>query len=100
AAALVVVALDASYICLFNPRSEGVTYAMPALPWALLIAVLFSECRNRALWTLAAAILFLMGCTALTPGMIEITKYWSKPTMFIGFLALTGYAFMWRKGEL
>ena len=79
----------AGYMCLFNPRAEGLTYALLALPCAIMISAGLYEGRERTLWIACAAMLFLLGANGLTPTTISATKHWFKPALFpILFVAM------------
>jgi hypothetical protein len=82
AAALAVVILGSGYMCLFNPRAEGLTYAVLALPCAVMIALYFYQGRERALWATAAVGVFLAGNSHLTGGLLNLTRDWFRPTVF------------------
>jgi hypothetical protein len=88
AAALAVMILGSGYMCLFNPRSEGLTYAVLALPCAIMIALYLYQGRERALWATAAAGVFLAGTSHITGGLLNLTRDWFRPTVFIFLFVL------------
>ncbi|MEI8154451.1 MAG: glycosyltransferase family 87 protein [Hyphomicrobiales bacterium] len=92
AAALAVIVLGASYMCLFNPRTEAVTYSILALPCAIVIGVHLCEGRERTLWLSAAAILVLIGCNGLSLWFLKLTQYWYRPVIVAVLLVLMAIA--------
>jgi hypothetical protein len=87
-AGLIVMILAASYMCLFNPRAEGLSYALPALPCAIIISAGLCQDRERTLWIACAAILFFNGVNGITYTALKATQFWFKPIFFSILLAL------------
>jgi hypothetical protein len=92
AAALAAMVLAATYMCLFNPRAEGLTYAILALPCAVVIALHLCEGQERPLWTTAATILVLLGCNGIFGAIFNMTRLWFKPIVTMLLLTLIGIA--------
>jgi uncharacterized membrane protein len=93
AAALGVMIAGAAYMCLFNPRAEGLTYAMLALPCAIVVSsALYHQERARTLWVSAAALLFLIGSNGITTATINLTRHWFKPALFVVLFVLMAVA--------
>ena len=80
-AALGVFTLAAAYMCLFNPRAEGLTYAMMGLPCALAAVAGLQRGGARWLWASAAALLVIVGSNGVTAGILELTRFWFKPAL-------------------
>lgn len=91
-AALAVIVLGASYMCLFNPRAEGVTYSIIALPIAIVIGLYLQAGRGRAWWTASAITLFVAGTNGIARGIFEPTRIWFKPAMTVLLLVLMAVA--------
>ena len=81
AAALAVMVLAANYMCLFNPRAEGLTYAILALPYAVVIASYLYQGYAQPLWIAAAVVLVLLGSNGIFGGIFNSTRHWFKPTV-------------------
>ena len=92
AAALAVMMIGTTYMCLFNPRAEGITYALLALPIAIAISMHLHEVRSRAWWIMTAAILVMAGSNGLTSKLFHLTEYWFKPTLIAVLLATMAIA--------
>jgi glycosyl transferase family 87 len=92
AAVLGVMIIGASYMCLFNPRAEGLTYSILALPCAMVIGVYLYEGRARVLWAMAAVTMVVVGSNGISIGILNLTRYWFKPAVFIGLLVLMAVA--------
>ena len=91
AAALAVMVLAMSYMCLFNPRAEGVTYAIIALPLASVISLgIYSSDKLRLVWFVQAAVLLLLGCNGIFRAISNLTNFWFKPALTICLLCLMG----------
>ncbi len=92
ARALSVMVLAASYMCLFNPRAEGLTYTIVALPCAVVIAMHLFEGSARPWWIAAAAVLVLMGSNSAVGSIFQLTKFWFKPALLPLVLILMALA--------
>lgn len=90
AAALAVIIFAASYMCLFNPRAEDVTYSIIALPCAVVIATHYYDGQSRMLWIALAAILMAMGCNGIFGEIYALTKFWYRPACTVLLLMLVG----------
>jgi hypothetical protein len=83
--------LAMSYMCLFNPRAEGVTYAIIALPLASVISLgIYSSDKLRLVWFVQAAVLLLLGCNGIFRAISNLTNFWFKPALTICLLCLMG----------
>lgn len=100
-AAVALVIMGTSYMCLFNPRTEAVTYSILALPCAIVIATHLHGQQVRAWWIAAAAILVIAGCNAMTLPLLQLTKFWFKPSITIALLVVMAVAFVktWADNE-
>lgn len=83
AAALGVTIAGAAYMCLFNPRAEGLTYAILALPCALVVAAGLYESRAQTWWAACAALLVIVGSNGISGGIYALTGAWYKPALFV-----------------
>lgn len=87
--ALHLLALGASYTMLFNPRTEGVTYAIIGPPAALLAVRAFFDRRTPATVLLVTYCLILQFSMQITnPLTGRQRKYWLRP---LATIALVGY---------
>lgn len=89
-AALVIVVLASFYMCLFNPRSEGNTYAMLAVPFGLSISLMYRREGWAFVPLVLGGLLFLTGFSAVHPLLHRFTELWIQPTMctvvFLGIM--------------
>ena len=94
-AVFIAVVLAAFYVCLFNPRQEGSTYAALALPFATALVYAAGEERNRRTAAWLSALLVAGGLTGIATPIHQATQFWFKPAVsivvFVGALTL-----LWR----
>lgn len=79
-------ALAASYLMLFNPRTEANSYVMLAPAVAAVAALAASHQRRVACWALVVFALAL-GCENFGPTIHPATDLWLKPLLTIAFSA-------------
>lgn len=81
-AGLVVFVLAAYYMSVFNPRVEGNTYALLAVPLGVSIALMFrSEGLTAPLPLFLGVLLFLAGFTSVDANIHKATVLWFAPVI-------------------
>lgn len=89
--ALAIVVLAVYYMSVFNPRVEGNTYALLAVPFGLSIALMVRREGARVLQLTLGALLFLSGFVAVEPHVHAAIRFWIQPVvstlLFAGILA-------------
>jgi hypothetical protein len=88
-AGLAIFVLAAWYMSVFNPRVEGNTYALLAVPFGLSIALMFRE-GATVLAVLLGTLLFASGFTGVEPHVHRIVNLWFQPVVssviFVGIV--------------
>lgn len=84
--AVYIFALAASYLMLFNPRTEANSYVILAPAVAALVTLAASHRRRLALWSLVVFAVIL-GCENYGRTIHVMTDLWLKPLLTIGFAA-------------
>jgi hypothetical protein len=79
-------ALAASYLMIFNPRTEANSYVLLAPAVAAMTVRAASRRQTGAVWTLVAFALAL-GCENYGRTIFAMTDLWLKPLLTIGFAA-------------
>jgi len=89
-AGLAIFILAAYYMCVFNPRVEGNTYAMLALPFGMAISLMFRKQGMTALPIVLGTLLFLGGLSGIESHVHKATNLWFQAVIttpiFIGII--------------
>lgn len=97
-AALAIVVLASFYMCVFNPRVEGNTYAMLAVPFGLSISLMYRRQGATSLSVVLGALLFVTGLSGVDIHLHRLTDFWMEPVMctlvFLGIMR-----WFWKYGQ-
>lgn len=77
---LAIVVIAFFYMTVFNPRVEHNTYALIALPFALVFARMIARGRYRVGWALAV-VLMMAGMTGVHRSIMNLTEFWFAPVI-------------------
>ena len=88
AAALAVTVAAMSYMCLFNPRAENVTYSIIAVPYGAVVALHLVDQRVRPLWIAETGLLVILGFNGVSAQLAALTAFWFKPVVTLTILTL------------